>query len=57
MFGDIKDLVDMMKKSDVHLTSLLKEMRSTNHHLDQIVALMKEQTALLKGSKKERRKE
>lgn len=48
MFGDIKELIDMMKKSDAHLTSLLKEMRLTNHHLDQIVALIKEQNLLMK---------
>lgn len=52
MFGDIKQLVDMLKKSDAHLTSILKEMKETNHHLNKIIDLLKEQNNLQKKDKR-----
>ena len=52
MFGDIKDLVEMMKKSDAHLTSILKEMRVTNEHLKRIVDLVEKQHAMMKKIEK-----
>ena len=47
MFGDIKDLLEMMKKSDGHFISLLKEMHEVNKHLKEITTLIKEQNSRL----------
>ncbi len=51
MFGDLKELLDMMKKSDAHLISLLKKIELTNHHLETIIGLVKEQGETKKNKK------
>ena len=51
MFGDLKELIEMMKKSDAHLTLILKEMKVTNEHLKKIVELVEKQQSKKKDHK------